>query len=129
MCTWSSSAFVCSSPWLSAVFICFSIAFLKGKWVNLACSLILLYSEGSISLPIRYSYLSIFSDNNIDIFAASLLIWHCSFSSLIFSSVIMISFHIFSKRLFLKFKGLSDARVQPLPEKNMALLCIFCKHS
>ena len=40
---------------------------------------------------VRYSYLSIFPDDNADIFAASLLILCCSFSSLILSSIIMIS--------------------------------------
>ena len=45
------------------------------------------------------------------IFAASLLISYCSFSSLILSSVVMISFYILSKILSLKCKGLADAEV------------------
>ena len=60
---------------------------------------------------VRYSYLSIFSDDNADIFATSLLILCCSFSSLILSSIIRISFYIISKRFFLERKGLFDARV------------------
>ena len=68
----------------------FSKVFPKQQWVNLACSIILVWSEGKISSPLRYSSLSIFPDDNADIFAASLLISNCSFSSLIFPSIYMI---------------------------------------
>ena len=68
---------------------------------------------GSIASPGRNSCLSIFPDDQGDIFAASLLILCCSFSSLILSSVAM----IFSTRLFLKRKGLSNARVDSLTKK------------
>ena len=61
-------------PWSLIVFICFSIALPRGEYVNLACSIILLWSDGNISSPVRYSYLSVLSDDNGDIFAASLLI-------------------------------------------------------
>ena len=44
-----------------------------------------------MSSPVRYSYLSIFPDDNAEIFAASLLTSYCSFSSLILSIIIMIS--------------------------------------
>ena len=98
-------------PWSSIVFVCFTKAFLNEEYVNLACSITLLWSGGSISSPVRYSYLSIFPDDNADIFAASLLISYCSFSSLILSSVMMISFYILSKKFFPKREGLSDARV------------------
>ena len=37
----------------------------------------------NISSPVKYSYLSILPDDNADIFAASLLISHCTFSSII----------------------------------------------
>ena len=59
---------------------------------------------------VRYSFLSILPDDNADILAASLLISNCSFSSLILSSIVMVSVHIPSERLFLKDKGLSDAK-------------------
>ena len=59
---------------------------------------------------VRYSFLSILPNDNADILAASLLISNCSFSSLILSSIVMVSFHIPSERLFLKGKGLSDAK-------------------
>ena len=54
-------------------------------------------------------------DDNAVIFAASELISYCSFSSLILSSI---SFYILFKRVFLKFKGLSDARVGSITKKE-----------
>ena len=59
-----------------------SKAFPKGEYANIACSIICLRLEGNISSPLRYSYLSIFPDDNADHFAASLLMSYCSFSSL-----------------------------------------------
>ena len=50
-------------------------------------------------------------DDNTDIFAAPHLVSYYCLSSLILPSIVMISFYILSKRLFLKCKGLSDARV------------------
>ena len=71
-----------------------------------------------ISLPVRYSYLSILPDDNADIVAFFLLVPYCTFSSLILSSVSMISFYILSERFFLKRKGLSDARVVSITKKE-----------
>ena len=51
------------------------------EYANLAYSIICLWLEGNVSSPVRYSYLSILSDNNADIFAASLSISYCSCSS------------------------------------------------
>ena len=51
----STSYFPCSS----IAFIYFSEAFTKGEYVNLAWSVTLLWSEGSNSSPVWYSYLSI----------------------------------------------------------------------
>ena len=48
-----------------------------------------------------------------------------SFSSLIFSSVVTISFYILSKKFFLTRQGLSDARVASVTKKNMILQYIF----
>ena len=73
---------------------------------NFAAALLIPYS--SFYLP----------DDNIGIFAASQLILYCSFSSLILSSVIMISFYILSKRLFLKRAELSEARVVSIKKKE-----------
>ena len=53
-----------------------------------------------------------------DIFSSPLLISYCKVSSLIFSSIDMISFYIPSKRFFLKYKGLSDARVASITKKE-----------
>ena len=94
--------------WFSIVFLCFSKDFPKGEEVNLSCSICLLCSEGNIFLPARYSYLSNLPDDIVDIFAASLIISYCSFSSLILSSIAMISFYFLSERLHLKSKGLSE---------------------
>ena len=77
----------------------------------MACSITLLWPEGNNSSPVRYSYLSILPDDNVDIFAASLLISYYSFSSLILPSIVVISFYVTSKRSVLKHKGLSNARV------------------
>ena len=63
-------------------------------------------------------------DDNSDISAASLLISNCSFSSLLVASIVVITFYILSKRLHLKRKGLSDARVVSLT-KNMTFRYIF----
>ena len=67
----------------------------------------------------------IFPNYNADIFAASLLITYCSFSSLILSSVVMISFYILSKRFFLKHEGLSDARVTSITKKEYDFTVYF----
>ena len=48
-----------------------------------------------------------------------------SFSSLILSSIDMISFHILSKRFFLKSEGLSDATVASLIIKENAFAIHF----
>ena len=54
-------------------------AFRKGEYANLACSFICFWIESKISSPIRYSYLSIFPDDNVDIFSAFPLILYCIF--------------------------------------------------
>ena len=54
--------------------VCVSKAFPKGEKGNLACYIICLSLEGNISSPAKYLFLSIFPDNNADIFAASLLL-------------------------------------------------------
>ena len=57
--------------------------------------------------------------------ASFMLTLHCSFSSLILSSISMISFYIFFKRLRLKYKGISEAGVVTLTEKEHG----FAEHS
>ena len=50
---------------LTCLFVCFSKAFLRGEYVNVAaCSIILLCSVGNISSPVRYLYISILPDDN-----------------------------------------------------------------
>ena len=105
--------------------VCFSKVFSKGEYADLICSIICLQLEVIISSPARYSYLSIFLDDNADIFAASLLISYYSFSSLILPSIVMISFHIVSKRFFLKVEGLSDARVASIIKKEYGFAVHF----
>ena len=81
------------------------------------CYVILLFSDRNISSPVRYSFLSTLPDNNTDISAASLLISHCSFSSLILSSIVIISLKIASKTFCLKREEVSDARVVSFTKK------------
>ena len=85
----------------------------------------LLWSEGNIFLPVRYSYLSILHDDNTDIFAASLLISYCIFSSLILLSITMINYYILSKRFFLKREEISDARVASISKKEYNFAVYF----
>ena len=82
--------------------------------MNLTCSITFLWSEGCISSPVRHSYLSFFPDDNAGVFAASLLISYCDFSS----SVFLISFYILSLRFSLKCRGLYDARVVSITQKE-----------
>ena len=70
--------------WSSIVLICL-LNVLQREYVNFVCSIILLWSDGNIPSPVRYSYLSILPDDNAAIFAASLLISYYSFPSLILS--------------------------------------------
>ena len=77
--------------------------------------------------PVSYSYLSILLNGNADIFAASLWISYCSFSSQILPSVVMISFYILSKRFILKREGLSDARVLSITNKTWFFNPFFVK--
>ena len=57
--------------WSSIVFICF---LKRGEYVNAACSIILLWSDGNKSSPVRYLYLSILADDGADTFVSSQLI-------------------------------------------------------
>ena len=122
--TYSINLFI---PWSSVIFICFSNALPSGKYVNLACSIILLWSDGNISSLVRNLYLSILPDDNTDTFPAFLSISHCSFSSLILSSIVVISFYIRSKRFYLKHEELSDTRIVSITKKNVVLQYIFVK--
>ena len=108
------------SPCSLMVFICFSNALPRGEYVNFNCSIIiLLWSDGNISSPVRYSYLSIFPDDNVDISAASRLILYCSFPSLILPSIVMINFYTVSKRFFVKRGELSAGRVISIIKKRI----------
>ena len=86
-------------------------------------------NKDNIFSPVKFSYLSIFHDENDDIFVASLLILHCSILILIISSIFMVTFCILSKILHLKRKRLSDARWYHWPRKSMVLQDIFCEAS
>ena len=125
----SSSAFICVFPLSSIGFIYFSNVLPRGEYVNVACSITLLWFGDSMSLPVRYLYLSIFSDDDVDVLTASMLISNCSFSSLILSSIVMISFYIFSKRFFLTGEGLSNAKVASITKKEYGFAVHFCKDS
>ena len=75
--------------------------------------------------PIGNSYLSILPDDNVDIFATSLLISHCNSSSLILLSAALINFYILSTRFFLIRKGLSDVRVVSITKKEYGFAVHF----
>ena len=106
-------------------FICFSNVFPRGEYVNLACSIFLIWSDGNVSLSVKYSFLSILPYDNAGIFAASLLILYCSFSSLPLLLVVMITFYILSKRFFLKSEKLSDATVVSITKKEYGFAVYF----
>ena len=114
---WFVIVSICFFPCSSTVFVCFSNALLTEEYVNFAYSIILLWSDGNISSPLIYSYLSILPDDNANIFVASQLISHCSFSSLILSSIVVINFYI-SNRFFLKREELSDGGVVSITKKE-----------
>ena len=76
----------------------------------------------SITSPVRYSCLSILTDNNGDVFYSVYLNIILYFLSLILSSVIIISFHILSKRL-------SDGRVVPITKKEYGFSVHFLENS
>ena len=78
-----------------------------------------------MSSPVRYSYLSVTPNDHADIFAASLLISYCNFSSFVLSSIVMISFYILSKILFLKREGLSGARVTSITKTGIWICRTF----
>ena len=52
---WSSIAFICFLPWSLIAFVCFSKAFSKREYVNFGYPITLLWSEGNMSSPVRYS--------------------------------------------------------------------------
>ena len=52
---------------------------------------------------------------------------YCNFSSLILSSVVIISFYVVSTRLFLKRKGLSDAKVASITKEIWFCSTFFVK--
>ena len=91
---------------------------MRREYVNVTYSIIILWSEGSISSSLRCSYLSTSLDDRAEIFAASLLISYCNFSTVKLLLVVNSSFDILSKRFFLKHKGLFDARVASLTKKE-----------
>ena len=83
--------------------------------MNLACSIICRGIDVNISLPVRYSYLSILSDDKADISVVFLLILYYSFSFLIWS---LSWFYYIFKKKFLNLKGLPDASVASLTKKE-----------
>ena len=93
------------------VFICFSNASLRGEYVNIASCIILFCCRGNISSSVRYSYLSLLPDDNLDIFAVDLLMSCYNFSSMILSLIVMTLFITSCNRFFKKRNRLSNERV------------------
>ena len=112
----SPAAFIWFFPSSSVTYIWFLNALTREEYVNLACFIILLWLEGSISSTVKYFYLSIFHNNanNANISASSMSILYCIFSSLIQSSVVMITLNILPKTFFLK----RNARVVSITQKG-----------
>ena len=104
------------------IFNCFCLffkSFTKRKSLNLACSITYFGLEGNKSSPLRYSYLLILPGDKVDIFAASLLISYCSFSFIIWSSIVIIVLYFYFLLIFnffLNFKGFFDGKVVSFTE-------------
>ena len=90
--------------------------------MNLACSITQI--RWQYSLTVINSYLSILPDDNVD-FPGPLLTFYCSFSSLILSSIVVISFYILYKSFFLKREELSDVRVVSITKKEYGFAVHF----
>ena len=102
--SWFSSAFICLPPCSAIVFVYFPKAFSNGELVNLACVVILHWSEVKTSLPVGNSYSSILPDDKTYIFVAPVLKLYSTFSFVILSSVVIVSFYILSKSSFWNVK-------------------------
>ena len=50
----SQIVFICFSPWSSIAFVCFSKALPREEYVNLVCSIICFWLEGTLSAPVRF---------------------------------------------------------------------------
>ena len=94
---------------------------LENMYVNLACFIIWLWS------PVEYSYLSILPEYNTNIFATYLFTYYHSFWSLIFLSIVVITFHIVPKRLCLEQKGLPAGNIVSLSKKEHGSAVHFTK--
>ena len=73
--------------------------------------------------PVRY--FSIFLYDNGDIFGGSTLILFYDFSSLTFSSIVMITFYIPPKRLNLKCNRLCDGKIVLFTKKESIFAAYF----
>ena len=90
-----SAAFMYFYPWPSNVFVCFFQVFPEEEKAHsiiilLACSIFLLWLGRSNFSSLKYSYVSILSGDNADIFAASMLISYYNFPSLILPLIDML---------------------------------------
>ena len=63
--------------------------------------------------------------DNANIFAVHISISYCSFSSLTFLSIVMMTFYIHFTRFCLKRKRLSDVRVISLTKKGYGFTVFF----
>ena len=94
---------------------------------------ILLWLDGNIASPVRYSYLLISPDDNADILATPWLILYYTFSPLILSSIFIFRFFIFfifffhflSKGLFPSREELCDKRVVSITKKGYGFAVHF----
>ena len=95
-------AFKSSTSFIHWQLIVYTYLFSKCFAERRICKISLIYYSTLIrwqySSPVKNSCLSVLSDDDVDILAASLLMSYCSFSFLILSSIVLIGFGILSKK-------------------------------
>ena len=106
-------------------FYLFCVCFSTRRTCRLTCSII--WTDGNVYSSVKYSYSSILIHENADIFAAALLISHCSFSAKIVSSVVVITFSILSKTMHLKHGLLSAGKIVSFTKKKNGFAAHFLK--
>ena len=120
------------SPAVQWFFVVFQMSFQVKKKCIYPCivsCITLCCCGGSISLLVRYFYVSVLPDNNADILAATLLMSCCNFWSLILSSMVMISLYPSSNRFSQKHNGLFNGRVVSMTKTKYCFVVHFLYRS
>ena len=93
--------------------------------MNLVFCVILSCCGGSNSSSIRYSYLSILTDDNADAFVDILLMPYCNVSSPILSSMVLITLYISSSRFFRNRNRLYNGRAVSMTKNEHGSAAYF----